>query len=486
MLARRRRSTTTAAGALPATTDITISLDFNAGAKRLELVVRVVGAGGGSEGAGAALRAVTVYALDAGVFGSDRESCVVVSPATFSMGLSTLASATIAGAAAGGGSGPVDTSVLRVPLAPPTNIATELRVQAVVGAHVSSSTYAVIEKAYRLPRFPMFQPVSHTPALAASLPAPRGSVTFITRERAGACVRACVAAGGRSHPSSLANVSYARTLACAGRVATWIGKSFAVRPDQVPVMASGSPALEVRFLHLRTGGAVVITVASDAGGPVTIACDDMELAGEILQDLAAHMSLHELESVADFPEDFAAFRRTIVKLEECTAIRNRLTGDSAVTSGLVKTLVVQAEDARLLVDMPAMRRYYGELRTLHGELMGDYAKRLANHTALVGTLKEVNQMIQKTANLRGECGADARMTLRAHRVGGVARAFHARTRSRRGQVAHHRGMPHRHQKQCAHEHAGCHVNGQGVGVVGRPPTPGSAGSRMVCAQCAAE
>lgn len=166
--------------------------------------------------------------------------------------------------------------------------------------------------------------------------------------------------------------------------------------------ATASPALEAKFLHLRTGGAVVITAVSDAGGPVSIACDDIELAGELLQDLAVHLSLHEVESVADFPDEFAAFRRTIVKLEECTAIRNRLTGDSAVTSALVKTLVVQAEDARLLVDMPSMRRYYGELRTLHGELMGDYAKRQANHTALVTTLKEVNQMIQKTANLRGE------------------------------------------------------------------------------------
>lgn len=45
----------------------------------------------------------------------------------------------------------------------------------------------------------------------------------------------------------------------------------------------------------------------------------------------------------------------------------------------VKALVVRAEDARLLGDMPLMRKLYAELHTLNGRLIGEYAKRANNH-----------------------------------------------------------------------------------------------------------
>lgn len=200
---------------------------------------------------------------------------------------------------------------------------------------------------------------------------PRGSVVFALKERA-------------------------------ARVATWITKVFPVRPDQVAVSTSGVPALEARFLSLRTGVGVSISVDHEHGGHLTLSCDDMALAGEMLQDLSSYLALSEVESVADFPDEMAAFRKTLTRMEECTAIRNRLTGDSAVASGAVKALVIQAEDARLLADMRSMTQYYGELRAVHGELLGEHAKRAANHTQLVATLKDVNQMIQRAANLRGE------------------------------------------------------------------------------------
>lgn len=45
----------------------------------------------------------------------------------------------------------------------------------------------------------------------------------------------------------------------------------------------------------------------------------------------------------------------------------------------VKAFVVRAEDARLLGDMPLMRKLYAELHTLNGKLIGEYAKRANNH-----------------------------------------------------------------------------------------------------------
>lgn len=45
----------------------------------------------------------------------------------------------------------------------------------------------------------------------------------------------------------------------------------------------------------------------------------------------------------------------------------------------VKAFVVRAEDARLLGDMPLMRKLYAELQTLNRKMIGEYAKRANNH-----------------------------------------------------------------------------------------------------------
>ncbi len=68
--------------------------------------------------------------------------------------------------------------------------------------------------------------------------------------------------------------------------------------------------------------------------------------------------------------------------------------------GITKALVVRAEDSRLMGDMEGMRRAYNELSILNGQLISGYNIRQANHEKLLAALKDVNQMIQKAANLR--------------------------------------------------------------------------------------
>lgn len=66
----------------------------------------------------------------------------------------------------------------------------------------------------------------------------------------------------------------------------------------------------------------------------------------------------------------------------------------------VKALVVRAEDSRLLNDMVVMRRAYTDLHALNNQLVGGYNIRASNHEGLLAALKQVNQMIQRAANLR--------------------------------------------------------------------------------------
>lgn len=48
-----------------------------------------------------------------------------------------------------------------------------------------------------------------------------------------------------------------------------------------------------------------------------------------------------------------------------------------------------------------MRSLYAELFAINNELIGEYTKRARNHEELLAALKEVNQMIQKAAKMRG-------------------------------------------------------------------------------------
>ena len=87
----------------------------------------------------------------------------------------------------------------------------------------------------------------------------------------------------------------------------------------------------------------------------------------------------------------------------------------------VKALVLKAEDARLMADMPLMKRHYAELFALNNELIAEYNKRANNHEALLAALKDVNQIIQKASNLRAGAAksrvvAEARAAIKTNAI----------------------------------------------------------------------
>ncbi len=133
---------------------------------------------------------------------------------------------------------------------------------------------------------------------------------------------------------------------------------------------------------------------------VRLQCDSMELASELTQDLLKFLGVAELESEADFPSELQQFEEVLRVVADCNDARIRLAADMADDSQRIKSLVIRAEDCRLMADMGGMRRSYTELNALNQQLVGGYNVRASNHDTLLAALKEVNQMIQKAANLR--------------------------------------------------------------------------------------
>ena len=106
------------------------------------------------------------------------------------------------------------------------------------------------------------------------------------------------------------------------------------------------------------------------------------------QDLCKSLAITELESVADFPVEMEAFRDLLTKVSGHNSLRLKMTAEMADSSqrvgvrlsfalvrcpcdarsrlrdlaAQVKSLIIKAEDARLLADMALMRRHYAEVR----------------------------------------------------------------------------------------------------------------------------
>ena len=133
---------------------------------------------------------------------------------------------------------------------------------------------------------------------------------------------------------------------------------------------------------------------------VQVRTDNMDLAGDIVQDVARYFNLQELETSVNFPREMGLFEEVVKRVAELNSQRVKVVADMAEDTQHVKALVVRAEDSRLMIDIETMRRAYTDLYALNNQLIAGYNNRAATHESLLVALKDVNQMIQKAANLR--------------------------------------------------------------------------------------
>lgn len=171
-----------------------------------------------------------------------------------------------------------------------------------------------------------------------------------------------------------------------------------------PEGAEGQGQPSAYAKRFRTSGSPLYILAQTSEDERSIAvsvhCNSMDLAAEIVQELARYFNLDEMRADVDFPEELEYFEGILDQVTQFNSSRNKLGADMAEDSQRVKALVVRAEDCRLMNDMVGMRKAYTELHAVTNQLTGGYNIRAANHQGLLAALKEVNQMIQRAANLR--------------------------------------------------------------------------------------
>jgi len=98
---------------------------------------------------------------------------------------------------------------------------------------------------------------------------------------------------------------------------------------------------------------------------ITVNTDDIDLAGDIIQSMASFFAVEDLQVEADFPVYFEELRKVLVKVDEYHSVHQKLSAEMADNSNLIRSLLVRAEDARLMRNInlqvfssqPAVLRY---------------------------------------------------------------------------------------------------------------------------------
>ncbi|KAG8437672.1 hypothetical protein GDO86_008397 [Hymenochirus boettgeri] len=247
--------------------------------------------------------------------------------------------------------------LVRVPICPPKDVPVDLHIKAFVG-YKSSVQFHVFELTRQLPRFSMY--VLNN---VSTSPEPSSYVIFPTNERV-------------------------------QRVVLWLNQNFLL-PEDTEIQ---NIPFQIGFTSLRDGGALLLGMK--ASGEISLRTDDMDLAGDIIQSLASFLAIEDLSVEADFPDYFEQLRKVLVQVDESHSVHQKLTADMADQSNLIRSMLVQAEDARLMADMRNMKKRYNDLYDLNRDLINQYKIRCNNHTELLNNLKCVNQAIQRAGRLR--------------------------------------------------------------------------------------
>ncbi|XP_073438129.1 BBSome complex member BBS2 isoform X4 [Dendrobates tinctorius] len=115
-------------------------------------------------------------------------------------------------------------------------------------------------------------------------------------------------------------------------------------------------------------------------------------------------SMYVLSNPGTTPEPSSHVTFTInervQRVDDSHSVHQKLTADMADQSNLIRSILVQAEDSRLMRDMKNMKKRYTELYDLNKDLINRYKIRCNNHTDLLNNLKCVNQAIQRAGRLR--------------------------------------------------------------------------------------
>ena len=168
-----------------------------------------------------------------------------------------------------------------------------------------------------------------------------------------------------------------------------------------PGSTSAEGDLDVTFTHVIKRSTLRIRVHTrDERRICTIHSEDMDVVAEVCQLVGTLARMNELSTQIQFDRCFETLKSLLDYVHQSKRDRVQLQGIVAQTSQIIKTLIVQAEDARILGDTGALKAVYQELASANRELLKHHTIRKNNNKTLTNALREMHEIIQCAARMR--------------------------------------------------------------------------------------
>ena len=156
----------------------------------------------------------------------------------------------------------------------------------------------------------------------------------------------------------------------------------------------------IRFMSLRTDKILQISVKNEKENILEISTEEMELCGNIFQDMCTYFNITDLDTNINYKKIVNKYSENINRISELDQTRNQYNINMTEIIQLIKDLFVKAEDNRLLDNIKDFKDYFRKINVKNLELLDEYEKRTKAYEQLISDLKVVNEIIQIFSNLK--------------------------------------------------------------------------------------
>lgn len=180
------------------------------------------------------------------------------------------------------------------------------------------------------------------------------------------------------------------------RLIIWIDENFNIHKSELEKYIIGD-CYDVRFLSLRTDKILQIFHRNNE---IRILTDEIELAGNIFQDLCSYFKEDNIDSKLYFNNEIECLIKVIQNIKQLDGKRNFYNISMSEVISQIKDLYVRAEDLRIIDDTEGFINYFKRINIKNEEVLNEFNKRLEVYEDLKNNLKKLNEIIQYFSNLK--------------------------------------------------------------------------------------
>jgi Bardet-Biedl syndrome 2 protein len=184
------------------------------------------------------------------------------------------------------------------------------------------------------------------------------------------------------------------------RLIIFLESSFNIPKSDLNTFKKDEKTFRIRFRSLRTDKILEINVKN--GNKLFILTDEIELCGNLVQDLATYLSQKDINTTIKYPKYAKSYEEVFNRIEILDNERNHFNINMSDIITSIKDLYVKAEDNRLIDNIRGFKDYFRKIDVQNSELLDEFEKRSEKYQQLLNDLKSVNEMIQLSSNLK--CG----------------------------------------------------------------------------------